>query len=469
MIDKIAATVADALAGTPDGATVMVGGFGTAGIPAELIDGLIEQGARDLTIVNNNAGNGETGLAALLTLSLVLPSSGHGFTGAGATPLRHLVAVVPLALLPLGLTLAYWRGSRSLRVAFAILLVLSVHAATSYNLFHRKEVGRMVFAGDSGWAPNLLFPWTHGIAWAHWRGTFVLFAIWMAAAIALLSMAAFVRRRSDPAPPVALRHAIGGVAAFVVVASILTALGGEWVRTDYLRPLDGARRAAFEYALAHDRCRVCYSSFRGEIGRANVVADADHALTFAAVRDDVRTNEEAVFEATVRSRDGEGWGVLAIDLGDDQVARVEVLGTARVRHVYRAAGSYKVSARYQPHDGAVRYGSAEVAVRPTTVVLDEVGDLAPDIAAAPATERIARCVLTEGRPAIETASGVRPPSVSLIAWTGQGWRIMPEAAAIVPGTWVGVLGSGPGWRTDPVIVRWPPLSVSIGAPVIMFP
>ena len=44
----------------------MIGGFGTAGMPSELIDALIEQGARDLTIVNNNAGNGETGLAALL-------------------------------------------------------------------------------------------------------------------------------------------------------------------------------------------------------------------------------------------------------------------------------------------------------------------------------------------------------------------------------------------------------------------
>jgi hypothetical protein len=50
----------------PDGATVLIGGFGTAGIPNELIDGLIEQGARDLTVVNNNAGNGDTGLAALL-------------------------------------------------------------------------------------------------------------------------------------------------------------------------------------------------------------------------------------------------------------------------------------------------------------------------------------------------------------------------------------------------------------------
>ncbi|MGE3773839.1 MAG: 3-oxoacid CoA-transferase subunit A [Gammaproteobacteria bacterium] len=66
MIDKTVASVAAAVAGIPDGATVMIGGFGTAGQPAALIDALIAQGAKDLTIVNNNAGNGETGLAALL-------------------------------------------------------------------------------------------------------------------------------------------------------------------------------------------------------------------------------------------------------------------------------------------------------------------------------------------------------------------------------------------------------------------
>lgn len=66
MINKIARSVADAMAGIPDGATVLIGGFGTAGIPNELIDGLIEQGAKELTVVNNNAGNGDTGLAALL-------------------------------------------------------------------------------------------------------------------------------------------------------------------------------------------------------------------------------------------------------------------------------------------------------------------------------------------------------------------------------------------------------------------
>ena len=66
MIDKIAASVAEALTGVEDGSTVLIGGFGTAGIPNELIDGLIAQGAKDLTVVNNNAGNGDTGLAALL-------------------------------------------------------------------------------------------------------------------------------------------------------------------------------------------------------------------------------------------------------------------------------------------------------------------------------------------------------------------------------------------------------------------
>ena len=66
MINKIVASPTEALAGVRDGATVMISGFGGSGQPSRLIDALIDQGARDLTIVNNNAGNGETGLAALL-------------------------------------------------------------------------------------------------------------------------------------------------------------------------------------------------------------------------------------------------------------------------------------------------------------------------------------------------------------------------------------------------------------------
>ena len=71
MIDKRVASAALALADIPDGATVMIGGFGTAGLPDELTDALIVQGARDLTIINNNAGNGEQGIAALLAAGRV--------------------------------------------------------------------------------------------------------------------------------------------------------------------------------------------------------------------------------------------------------------------------------------------------------------------------------------------------------------------------------------------------------------
>ena len=66
MIDKTVASAEAAVADVFDGAAVMIGGFGTAGMPSELIDALIARGARDLTIVNNNAGNGDIGLAALL-------------------------------------------------------------------------------------------------------------------------------------------------------------------------------------------------------------------------------------------------------------------------------------------------------------------------------------------------------------------------------------------------------------------
>jgi 3-oxoadipate CoA-transferase, alpha subunit len=66
MINKLVASATDALADVPNGATIMIGGFGNAGMPAMLIDTLIAQGARELTIVNNNAGNGDTGLAALI-------------------------------------------------------------------------------------------------------------------------------------------------------------------------------------------------------------------------------------------------------------------------------------------------------------------------------------------------------------------------------------------------------------------
>ena len=66
MINKIVDKLSDAFTGLKDGATIMIGGFGGSGIPHELIDCLVEQDAKDLVIITNNAGSGETGIAALL-------------------------------------------------------------------------------------------------------------------------------------------------------------------------------------------------------------------------------------------------------------------------------------------------------------------------------------------------------------------------------------------------------------------
>jgi len=71
MIDKIVQSMAEAMAGIRDGAVVLLGGFGSIGQPLALIDGLIEQGAKQLTVVSNNAGVGRLGLARLLELGRV--------------------------------------------------------------------------------------------------------------------------------------------------------------------------------------------------------------------------------------------------------------------------------------------------------------------------------------------------------------------------------------------------------------
>jgi 3-oxoadipate CoA-transferase alpha subunit len=71
MINRIVRTMAEAMAGIADGAVVLLGGFGSVGQPQALIDGLIEHGAKDLTVVANNAGSGGEGLAKLLAMGRV--------------------------------------------------------------------------------------------------------------------------------------------------------------------------------------------------------------------------------------------------------------------------------------------------------------------------------------------------------------------------------------------------------------
>jgi len=104
MIDKQRDTVREAVADIPDGATVMIGGFGEAGSTIELIHALIDQGAKDLTVINNNTGSGHVGLAALIENRRVAKMICSYPRSANSTvfPNLYRIGAIELELVPQG-------------------------------------------------------------------------------------------------------------------------------------------------------------------------------------------------------------------------------------------------------------------------------------------------------------------------------------------------------------------------------
>ncbi len=320
-----------------------------------------------------------TALAALLFLALAVPSAGHGFSAAGATPLRHLVAVVPFLMLPLAYTVMTWGHLRWVRAAFLLLLIVSLDTGLSYNLHHTKEVGRLIDWGTSGWASNLLMPWTHAAPWERSSGNFALFLFWAVASIGLVLLPLVphvTRRRGEtsndvrPARPglPPFPYALAAMAVFICFGSAATALGQEWTRIDYFVPAVEARAAIIRYAAPLDRCALCYSSLRGELGRGELVGNTIESFSFTAGRragrfgdalpvqdsEDIPAGTPVVFRARVAAREGAGWGALAIDFGDGQASREpNLFGHTDVSHAYQTPGVYRVVATFASAQGAL--------------------------------------------------------------------------------------------------------------------
>ncbi len=135
MIDKRVRSVADALAGVADGSTVLIGGFGSVGQPDALIEGLIEQGARDLTCVANNAGTGHVGLARLMELGRVRRIICSFPRSVGSVVFEALYAAgsIELELVPQG-TMA-----ERMRAAGAGIPAFFTATAAGTKLAHGKE------------------------------------------------------------------------------------------------------------------------------------------------------------------------------------------------------------------------------------------------------------------------------------------------------------------------------------------
>jgi 3-oxoadipate CoA-transferase, alpha subunit len=143
MIDKRVGSLAEAVAGIADGAVVLCAGFGGAGLPEALCEALIEQGARDLTIVANNAGTGRTGLAALLAARRVRRIICSFPRSAGSVVFEELYAKgeIELELVPQGII------SERMRCAAAGLggfySPVSVGTRLAEGKEHREIDGRM--------------------------------------------------------------------------------------------------------------------------------------------------------------------------------------------------------------------------------------------------------------------------------------------------------------------------------------
>jgi 3-oxoadipate CoA-transferase, alpha subunit len=137
-INKQARSAADAVADVPDGATIMISGFGESGVPAALIDALIDQGASGLTVVANNAGSGERGLAALFRADRVrrVICSYPRSSGSVWFERRYAAGTVELELVPQG-TL-----SERIRAAAAGLAAFYTRTGVGTELARGKETRR---------------------------------------------------------------------------------------------------------------------------------------------------------------------------------------------------------------------------------------------------------------------------------------------------------------------------------------
>ena len=132
-----------------------------------------------------------------IILALSVPSAGHSWNSAGGSPLRHLTAIAPLAMLPIADLLGRQRGGRALWIIAGLLALFSLHNAWTYNAHHLKFMGPMADTSVSGWKTLLLFPRVFAVEPAT-RKLFqpsALLWVWVAATIGL-TLGPLVAKRS---------------------------------------------------------------------------------------------------------------------------------------------------------------------------------------------------------------------------------------------------------------------------------
>ena len=235
-------------------------------------------------------------LCAVAFFALLLPAAGHTLHAAGTTPTRLILAVVPLAGIPLAELLARFGDRRPLQVVFGLLLILSMHNALAYNSHHLKHVGLMVDRSFSGWKASLLFPVQSQSPWDVSVSNGWLLIMWAVVLLALLAapgasrcaLACGWRRVPRPWSGAFLHRP--GTAALVAAAFLclfgtaVSATTGVWWNGRFRTPAEISAREAAGLLDGNGGCAVCISSLLGPISTGVSVAKLEAVAPGLAVR-----------------------------------------------------------------------------------------------------------------------------------------------------------------------------------------
>lgn len=230
--------------------------------------------------------------------ALLLPAAGHTLDAAATTPMRLIVAVVPLAAVPLAEVLARYGSWRPFQIVFGFLLVLSLHSALVYNLHHLKHVGPLVDRSLSGWNASMLFPSESMFPWEVSAGNGWLAVVWIGTLLTLLALPCLiqaVRRRkwlasgqrlvmNSPGPGIVV---LAVVAAFGLLGTMVSATTGDWWNGRFRVPAAVPAWEAAGLLDEIDHCAVCVSSLDGRIGTAAVLTRLAAIAPAIAARDEV--------------------------------------------------------------------------------------------------------------------------------------------------------------------------------------
>jgi hypothetical protein len=210
----------------------------------------------------------------LVILAVAIPAAGHSWTGNLTTPLRLVVAVLPLSMIALMEAVERFERRAWFRVSFGALAVLSVHNAFSYNYYHQRQVAELVAAGFSGWRTNLLFP-SVPAAFAGHAGAMALLVLVFCSTGVLVCLPSLTQGfgRASRKPAVAPTPWGTGVLAALLIIVLAGEASGrlqgrKWAAA-YRVPVGVARADIRERRDDHGST-VRFSSLRGRLDRRDL-------------------------------------------------------------------------------------------------------------------------------------------------------------------------------------------------------